>query len=327
MVASAGVQPLDGMLVVDVTRYLPGPFASRELLRLGARVVRLESPQGDPLRAIAPEWDAALNAGKESVVCDLKREPRLGLALCRRADVVLEGFRPGVAERLGLTALTERTVLCSITGFGAGGAHALRAAHDLNYMGYAGALADTAAAVPPVQAADLAGGALAAVAEVLAALVARERTGRGARLVVSMTHNAHRLVAHRLGGEPVPRLLTGGLASYRIYRTADGRWLTVAALESRFFARLCALLGVDDLVPRQYDVDAQEEIAATLSERFASRPLAEWLVLFDGEDVCVGPVATLDEAEREFGGPPVDAPPPRLGEHTDAWRDDLGIVG
>jgi alpha-methylacyl-CoA racemase len=326
VVASVGVQPLDGLLVVDVTRYLPGPFASRELLRLGARVVRLEPPEGDPLRQIAPAWDAALNARKESVVCDLKRDPELGLALCRRADVVLEGFRPGVAERLGLTALPERTVLCSITGFGLDGPHTLRAAHDLNYMGYAGALADTAPAVPPVQAADLAAGALAAVAEVLAALVARGRTGRGARLVVSMTHNAHRLVAHRVGGEPVPRLLTGGLASYEIYRTADGRWLTVAALEQKFFARLCALLGLDDLVPRQYDIEAQEEIASALSARFASRPLADWLDLFDGEDVCVGPVATLPEAAAEFGDAPSDGRAPRLGEHTNAWRRELRVI-
>jgi alpha-methylacyl-CoA racemase len=327
VVASAGVQPLDGLLVVDVTRYLPGPFASRELLRLGARVVRLEPPEGDPLREIAPGWDDALNAGKESVVCDLKHDPELGLALCRHADVVLDGFRPGVAERLGLTALPARTVLCSITGFGLEGAHTLRAGHDLNYVGYAGALADTAPAVPPVQVADLAAGALAAVAEILAALVARARTGRGARLVVSMTHNAHRLVAHRLRGEPVPRLLTGGLASYRIYRTADDRWLTVAALEPKFFARLCALLDLEGIVGRQYDVDAQEEIAAALAARFATRTLADWLALVEGEDVCVGPVATLEEASREFGSPPVERTrPPRLGEHTAAWRDELGIA-
>src|SRR5215218_2973813 len=97
-----GMQPLVGTLVVDLTRYLPGPFASRELLRYGARVVRLEPPEGDPMRAIAPAWDAALNAGKESVACDLKAEPEFGRALCSRADVVLDGFRPGVAQRLGI---------------------------------------------------------------------------------------------------------------------------------------------------------------------------------------------------------------------------------
>src|SRR5512133_284799 len=117
------LQPLAGMLVVDLTRYLPGPFASAELRRYGARVVRLESPDGDPVREIAPEWDAALNAGKESVVVDLKREPEVGRALCAQADVVLEGFRPGVAARLGLRPehLPESVVYCSLTGFGADG--------------------------------------------------------------------------------------------------------------------------------------------------------------------------------------------------------------
>ena len=320
------MQPLAGLLVVDLTRHLPGPFASRELLRLGARVVRLEAPDGDPLRELAPEWDAALNAGKESVVCDLKTEPELGLALCARADVVLEGFRPGVAARLGVGPddVPERVVYCSLTGFGAGGPHAPRAGHDLNYLGWAGALADTAPGLPPIQIADLGAGALAAVTEVLAALLERERTGRGARIVVSMTHGSHRFVAHRLGGEPVPRMLTGGLACYRIYATADGRWLTVGALEAKFFARLCELVGRPDLAERQFAAD-QDSIAAELAARFAERPLAEWLALFDDEDVCVGPVATLDEAAAELGSPPPAQAAPELGQHTAPWRDELGF--
>lgn len=318
--------PLSGTLVVDLTRYLPGPFASRELLRYGARVVRLESPDGDPLRAIAPSWDAALNAGKESAVCDLKAEPELGRRLCARADVVLEGFRPGVAERLGIGAgdLPETVVYCSLTGFGSG-VHAARAGHDLNYMGYAGVLADTAPALPPVQIADLGAGALAAVAEILAALLERERTGRGARLEISMTHGAHRFGAHRLDGEPLPRLLTGGLACYRIYETADGRHLTVAALEPRYFRGLCELLELPGLVERQNDPAAQEEIAQRLAEVIARKPLAEWLQVFEGEDVAVGPVSTLEEAAADFGAPPPVATAPKLGEHTDAWRSELGL--
>jgi alpha-methylacyl-CoA racemase len=317
------VQPLAGHLVVDLTRHLPGPFASRELLRLGARVVRLEAPEGDPLRDIAPGWDAALNAGKESVLCDLKRDPALGQALCARADVVLEGFRPGVAARLGVGPddVPEGTVYCSITGFGADGPHVARAGHDLNYLGWAGALADTAPGLPPVQFADLGAGSLSAVTEILGALLERERTGRGARLVVSMTHGAHSFVAHRLNGEPVPRLLTGGLACYRIYPTADGRWLTVGALEGKFFARLCELLGLPHLAERQF-ADDQEAVAEELGRAIAQRPLADWLELFDGEDVSAGPVATLDEGAREFGQP-VTGDPPALGEHTDAWRAEL----
>jgi alpha-methylacyl-CoA racemase len=295
------VEPLAGLLVVDMTRYLPGPFASRELLRLGARVVRLESPAGDPMREVAPAWHDALNAGKESVACDLKAQPEVGRALCSQADVVLESFRPGVVERLGVGPddLPDTVVYCSLTGFGAGD---LRAGHDLNYQGFAGLLADTAPAMPPVQIADLAAGALGAVTEILAALLERERTGRGRRLTLSLTHGAHRLVAHRLGGDPIPRLLTGGLACYRIYATADGRHLTVAALEPRFFRRLCELLGRPELADGQWAAD-QEPLAEELAGAIAAKPLGSWLELFEGEDVAVGPVATLEEAAARFGEP------------------------
>ncbi|MBA2332271.1 MAG: CoA transferase, partial [Actinobacteria bacterium] len=243
------MQPLSELLVVDLTRYLPGAYASRELLRLGARVVRLEAPEGDPMRHVAPAWDEALGAGKESVVCDLKREPELARALCARADIVLEGFRPGVAARLGVGPddVPERTVYCSITGFGIEGEHVDRVGHDLNYLGFAGVLEDTAPALPPLQPADLAAGAFAATVEILAALLERERTGAGAHLTISMTHGAHRLVSHRLGGDPLPRFLTGGLACYRIYETADSRHLTVGALEPKFFVRLCEVLGRPEL--------------------------------------------------------------------------------
>ncbi|MGH2996379.1 MAG: CoA transferase, partial [Gaiellaceae bacterium] len=182
-----------------------------------------------------------------------------------------------------------------------GSRHEQRAGHDLNYLGWAGLLADTAPALPPTQIADLGAGSLTAVNRILAALLERERTGLGTHIVVSLTHGAHRFAAHRLGGEPVPRLLTGGLACYGVYETADGRHLTVAALEERFFQRLCELLGRAELPHRQFDPDAQGSLADALAETFRSRPLAEWLELFDGEDVAVGPVATLDEAAAEFG--------------------------
>ena len=291
-----------GMLVVDFSRYLPGAFASRELLELGARVVCVEPPGGDPLRSSAPAWDAALRTGKESLELDLKHDPAPALELMAEADVVLESFRPGVASRLGIGPehVPEDTVYCSITGFGSGGRHEQRAGHDLNYLGWAGALWDTAPGLPPVQVADLAAGALGAVTKILAALLERQRTGKGAHVVVSMTHGSHRLVAHRLGGDAVPRLLTGGLACYRIYETSDGRHLTVAALEHVFFRRLTELLGRPELAERQFDND-QETLAAELAVIFAERPLAEWLELFDGEDVCVGPVASIAEAATELG--------------------------
>jgi alpha-methylacyl-CoA racemase len=311
------MQALDGMLVVDLTRYLPGAFASSELLRLGARVVRIEQPGGDPMRHTAPEWHDLLNAGKESVLCELPAEADFARSLLERSDVVLESFRPGVASRLGVGPddAPGRAVYCSITGFGLGGRHEQRAGHDVNYLGWAGALAATAPSLPPLQSADLAAGALAAVTEVLAALVARGRTGEGARIVVSMTHGSHELL-------PRARVLTGGFACYAIYTCADGRRLTVGALEPKFFARLCELVGRPGLAERQYDPE-QSEVTSELEAVFSERPLEHWLALFDGEDVCVGPVATPAEAALEFARPARGAAP-ALGEHTDGWRRELG---
>jgi alpha-methylacyl-CoA racemase len=319
------LQPLAGLLVVDFTRYLPGAYASRELRRLGARVVRVEPPGGDPMRPTASAWDTALRAGSESVVCDLPADAAFAQALCARADVVLEGFRPGVAARLGVGPddVPDTAVYCSITGFGLDGRHDRRAGHDVNYLGWAGVLEDSGLELPPVQIGDLAAGALGAVTQVLAALVERTRTGRGARLVVSMTHRSHDLVSHRLGGEPVPRMLTGGLACYRLYSTADGRRLTVGALEPKFFARLCELLGRPELAARQLDAD-QEALAAELVAAFATRTLEDWLAHFGDEDVCVGPVWTRAEAAAEFGSLELAPAVVQLGADTDAWRRELG---
>jgi alpha-methylacyl-CoA racemase len=322
-IVSRRVQPLAGILVVDFTRYLPGAYASRELMRLGARVVRVEPPDGDPMRPTATAWDTALRAGTESVICNLKSDGEFARALCAQGDVVLEGFRPGVAERLGIGPgdVPDTVVYCSITGFGDDERHRTRAGHDVNYLGWAGVLEDTTPGLPPLQIADLAAGALGAVTQILAALFARERTGRGARVVISMTHRSHDLVAHRLGGEPVEKMLTGGLACYRIYATADDRQLTVGALEPKFFRGLCELLDRPELAERQYDAD-QEGLAAELGTVFSERPLAEWLDHFGDDDVCVGPVWTRAEAAAEFGSTYVPEPVP-LGAHTEAWRKEL----
>jgi len=312
------VQALAGTLVVDFTRYLPGAFASRELQRHGARVVRVEQPGGDPMRLTSPDWYDALNAGKESVVVELPAEVDFARALCEHADVILESFRPGVAARLGIgpEVAPARAVYCSLTGFGLGGEHEQRAGHDLNYVGWAGLLEDTAPALPPIQAADLAAGALGVVTEVLAALLERERTGRGAHVVVSMTHGAQRLTP----GSPV---LTHGYACYSMYACADGRYLTVAALEPKFFARLCALVERPELVEHQYDAD-QGALKDALSDAFGRETLDHWLRVFEGEDVCVGPVATRAEAAAAFGVP-ASGRAAATGEHTGDWRRELGL--
>jgi len=219
---------LAGVLVVDLSRQLPGPFVTLELQRLGAEVVRLEAPGGDPLRAHAPGWHDRLNAGKESVVCDLKAEPALGRALCRAADVVVEGFRPGVAERLGVgpADLPEEVVYCSIRGFGETGALRARAGHDVNYLGLAGVLDAARPTLPPLPIADLAAGALTAVSRILVGLLGRERTGRGSVHRISMTDEAHRLAVFgraRDGESVVDRALEGGLACYDLYAASASR--------------------------------------------------------------------------------------------------------
>jgi alpha-methylacyl-CoA racemase len=303
---------MQGLLVVDLSRYVPGAFATRELLLLGARVVRVEQPGGDPMRHTAAAWHDELNAGKESVVAELPGDAAFVQSLLARADVVVESFRPGVAGRLGVGPehAGPRTVYCSITGFGVGTEQEGTAGHDLNYLGWAGVLEATAPSLPPVPVADLAAGALGAVTEILAALL----RGGPARLVISMTHRAYPL---RAGAD----VLTDGHACYSMYETADSRRLTVAALEPRFFARLCALIDRPELAERQYEED-QAALRAELGDVFRRRDLADWLALFRGEDVCVGPVATRAEA-APFAAPPA-GPAPALGEHTAAWREALG---
>jgi crotonobetainyl-CoA:carnitine CoA-transferase CaiB-like acyl-CoA transferase len=324
---TAGANALDGVLVVDLTRHLPGPFATRELLRLGARVVRLEQPGGDPLRPMAPGWHARLNGGKESVVCDLKRDPGFGRALCARADVVVEGFRPGVAERLGVGPdnLPDTVVYCSIRGFDGDGPWATRAAHDVNYLGLAGVLDPSAPVLPPVPIADLAAGALTAVSRILAGLLLRERTGRGSVQRVSMTDEAYRLVEFRRGGtEAIPAPLLGGLACYDLYRARDGGWLSVGALEPPFFRTLTELLGVPELAERQYDPSAQGELRTALAERIATRSVEEWLAAFGDADTAAAPVVAL--ADVTLAPDPLgDLPEHELGADTAAWREELGL--
>jgi crotonobetainyl-CoA:carnitine CoA-transferase CaiB-like acyl-CoA transferase len=336
-------RPLAGLRVLDLSRYLPGPLATLMLAELGAEVVKLEPPQGDPARVQPPfEPDGTstlhgyLNRGKRSLVLDLRQDEarRAARALARRSDVLVESFRPGVLTRLGLDPVELRAehpglVVCSISGFGQDGPHRLLAGHDLTYLALAGALglgglAGGAPLGPPVQPADNAGGH-AAVSAVLAALLRRERTGDGAHLDVSLHREAARAIgwerrAVALGlpaSEPGGGLLTGGLACYRCYSTADGRALAVAALEPHFFERLCTLLGRPELSLRQLDPQAQPDLAGELAAIFAARPLADWHALLDGEDVACAAVLTVAEALAFAPDEPSAlSPAPALGEHT-----------
>ena len=315
--------PLNGVRVLDLSRLLPGGYATLVMADLGADVVKVEEPgRGDYIRWTPPfvgkhsSGHVALNRAKRSLTLNLKadRGRALLLELVEGADVLVESFRPGVMAGLGLghEELCGRTpglVYCAISGYGQDGPRARAAGHDVNYMGYAGALSITgepgrAPVLPGVQVGDLGGGGMAALISILAALFRRSRTGRGGFCDVSMTDGVFswlsiHAAAFVAQGE-VPRAgampLTGAYPCYRVYPAADGH-VTVGALEPQFWKALCEGLGRADLVDDAYATGARRtEVIAALEGVFRTRTRAEWMELFEDVDACVGPVNDLAEA-------------------------------
>lgn len=307
--------------MLDLSTLLPGPLATLLLAEAGADVIKLERPgRGDEMRTYEPKFGEAsanyaiLNRGKRAFAVDFKDEDQRDrvLEMAAAADVVIEQFRPGVADRLGLgfdavSAVNPAVVYCSISGYGATGPAATRAGHDLNYLAESGLLGVTrdssgAPSLPVTVIADIAGGTYPAVMNILLALRQAERTGRGCHLQVSMAHNlqvmAYGYFATRQAGGGWPRpgaeLLTGGSPRYQIYPTPDGRHIACAALEQKFWERLVTLTGLDE----KFHDDAGQEhaVIAALAQRFWQHPSAYWRELLDGEDVCTVVVNTWDEA-------------------------------
>ncbi|MGW3278805.1 CaiB/BaiF CoA transferase family protein [Nocardia rhamnosiphila] len=313
--------PLAGVKVLDLSTLLPGPLATLMLVDAGADVVKLERPgRGDEMRTYEPKFGeasanyAVLNRGKRAYGVDFKDPAQRDrvLELAAEADVVVEQFRPGVADRLGLgydaiAAINPRVVYCSITGYGPSGPLAPRAGHDLNYLaesGLLGVVTDSTGrpSLPVSVLADISAGTYPAVVNILLGLRQAERTGKGSHLQVSMAHNLQVLAygyiaAHQAGGawpRPGAEQLTGGSPRYHIYPTSDGRHVACAALEQKFWDRLVELVGLDE----KFHDDAGQEpaVTAALGEVFVRQPAAYWRELFDGEDVCTAVVATWDEA-------------------------------
>lgn len=324
--------PLSGLRIVDLTRLLPGPAVTMHLADFGAEVIKVEDTgEGDYLRGFPPQVHAgdgspahpsfiALNRGKRSVRLNLKH-PDAREALLRlldNSDALVESFRPGVLARLGLGwevlhARHSRLVLCSISGYGQHGPLAHKAGHDLNYIAVAGVLDQIRAqgqpAIPNLQLGDVLGGTLSALSTLLVALLGAQRTGIGAWVDVAMTDGllAHHVFPHAdLDAGATPRaehtLLTGAVACYRVYRTADGRHLAVGALELKFWQTFCAAAGLPQLKSRHWslgeapDSDAARDTIAQVAACIAQRPLAEWEAVFAAVDCCVTPVLTPAEA-------------------------------
>ena len=373
---------LGGIKVLDLTRLLPGAFCTQLLADYGADVLKVEQPgAGDYNRQFAPIAKKEsgsfllLNRNKRSLTLNLKAEEgrAIFLELAREADVVVEGFRPGVMDRLGLgyetlQVVNPRVVYCGISGFGQDGPYALTSGHDLNYMGIAGALPlfgtpDTGPIVPGLSIADVGGGSLMAAFGILAALAARDRTGKGQFVDISMTdglvawlcyHAADYLFANVEPRGGVQHFI-GGAPCYNVYRCADDRHVTIGIIEEHFWHRFCEVIGCPEFRAEQWPVgEAAQRQFARLREIFEGRTRDHWVQLLAAADIPAGPVNTMEEAFRDpqlvhrgmlqhirhpvegripqlgfpikFSDTPgtMRMPPPTLGQHTGEVLSGLG---
>ena len=374
----------DDVMILDLSRLLPGPYCSLLFADLGARVIRVEEPGvGDYYRVTPPFWKESgvgasyllLNRNKESLTLNLKSDEGKTVfrQLVQRSDVLLESFRPGVMERLGLgievlRALNPALIYCAITGYGQNGPYRDRVGHDVNYMGYAGALSITGErgrgpVMPGVQVADLGGGALLAAFAIASALYHRRVTGQGQFIDVAMTDGVLSWLAIYFGPffatgrvpERGEERLNGGWVCYGIFETKDGQFVTLGALEPKFWQNFCRQVGREEWMARQYEGGARRDaLEADLRALFKTKTQSEWLSLLNSEDICAGPVQTLDGVVKDpqfqarglfasvehpaLGTLPqiafpvklsatpatIRRPPPALGEQTEFILQELG---
>lgn len=316
--------PLKGIKIIDLTRLLPGPYCTRLLADMGASVIKIEDKgEGDYLRSFLPQMDRksvffeSLNRNKMGITIDLQKEPgkEIFLKLVEGADILMEGFRPGVMDRLGLgySVLKERNpelIYCAITGYGQDSSYRERAGHDINYLALTGFLSlntnpQGTPIVPGVQMADVAGGGLMAAIGVLAALHHRNRTGEGQFVDSAMFDGAMSLIPLQISQaitldleqKAYRDMLNGGLACYNIYKTADGRYMSLGALEPKFWKNFCNAVGRKYLVDKQNTIGKNsQKVKQEVSGIFESRTQEEWIAFFKDKDCCCEPVLTVNEA-------------------------------
>ncbi|MEE3118540.1 MAG: CaiB/BaiF CoA-transferase family protein [Pseudomonadota bacterium] len=316
--------PLTSLKVLDFSTLLPGPYATMMLADMGAEVLRVEAPDRVDLTKVMPPFDGKISTafsyltrGKHTLTLNLKQAEAVDKVkeLVRDYDIVVEQFRPGVMDRLGigyeaLKAINPRLIYCAITGYGQTGPYRDRAGHDINYLSIAGVSSHCGRAdsgPPPlgIQVADVAGGSHHAVMGILAAVIERQQTGTGQFVDISMTDAAFALnamagAASLAGGQeqqPESALLNGG-SFYDYYQTRDQRWLSIGSLEPQFSARLCDTLGLSALksLALSQKPEDQQQLKAALKDKVAEKTLAEWQEIFADQDACVEPVLTIAEA-------------------------------
>lgn len=315
------MRPLEGVRVLDFSTLLPGPLATLVLAEAGAEVIKIERPgRGDEMRSYVPKFGddsvnfALLNRGKRSIAVDLKEAGIVDKlrGLIESADIIVEQFRPGVMDRLGLgyealSAINDKIIYCAITGYGQYGPRANVAAHDLNYVAESGMLGLTAGAdgspvLPPALIADIAGGTYPAVVNILLALRQRDRTGKGCKLDIAMADNLFTFLYWALGNGqaegkwPAPggELVTGGSPRYQIYRTKDDKFIAAAPIEDKFWANFIDAIGA----PKEWLDDSvdPDAVKSQLRQLFATQTAQHWAGCFKGKDVCCAVVASMQEA-------------------------------
>ncbi len=322
-----GRRPLDGIRILDLSRLLPGPYASHILASFGAQVIKIEKPgEGDYMRDYLPKAQGVnaafltINRGKKSLAIDLKHEAgkEAFIALAKESDIVLDGFRPGTMDRLGLgyeqlKEINPKLIYAALTGYGQTGPYAQLAGHDLNYVAYAGMLdllgeSDGMPAVPGIQIADVAAGALPTVIGILLALQQRSKTNEGQSIDISMFDSVLGLMPVQIANYTATKRrpkrgherLFGRYACYSIYPVRNSRYLAVAALEPKFWRALCEAIEREDLIEDQYvEGDAQQILKAELTRTFQKKEVSDWMEIFAEADVCVTEVREISRAVQD----------------------------
>jgi len=359
---SYGVEPLQGIRVIDFTQYLPGPFATQRLVNMGAEVIKLEGLSGDPARQLGAVFkEASLvfevnNQGKKSMAIDLKRKEgrELALRLISQADVLIESFRPQVMHKLGLSyedvkQVKPDIIYCSLTGYGQISSMAHLASHDINYIALSGLLSQLRDSEgrpihPTIQLADLVGGIMSNEA-ILAALLKKERTGEGSYIDLSLTEamkslmTTHCSIQEETGRRCGIPMIDGAIISYHIYETADQRYVSLGALEYKFWRHFCQAVDREDWLDAHLtNADVDNPIYTGMLELFKSRSLREWTQFGREIDCCLTPILEIDEVEwqDDVTGVSLDKDkakwnhsnfnrksPPELGEQTEGILSSL----